>query len=89
MRDTIHQPDHGSNATANSSVGFAALFTAHPASVDESYLEHMRFAAGFSGKLALAAAAALVHALLPFLFEKTASTIVRGLYARTANRGAQ
>lgn len=64
------------------------LFTEHPASVDESYFEHMRFAGWFAGTLLLAAGAALVHAVLPFLFEKTASRIVSQLYDRTHNRGA-
>lgn len=65
----------------------AKLFTDHPHSVDETYFEHMRFAGGFAGTLLLAAGAALVHALLPFLFEKTASKMVAKLYARTHNRG--
>ena len=64
-----------------------AAFTAHPASVDETYGAHFRFALGFSSKLFLAACAALVHALLPFLFEKTASKMVARLYQRTHNRG--
>ena len=64
-------------------------FTAHPASVDETYGEHFRFALGFAGTLFLAAGAALIHALLPFLFEKTASRIVTRLYARTHNRGME
>ncbi|GAB1583170.1 DUF6356 family protein [Phyllobacterium phragmitis] len=63
------------------------LFTDHPASVDETYLEHMAFAAGFSVKLFAAALAAMIHAVLPFLFEKTASGIIRTLYERTHNRG--
>lgn len=63
------------------------LFTSHPASVDETYFEHLRFAAWFSGTLLLAAGAALVHAILPFLFEKTASQIVARLYERTHKRG--
>ena len=63
------------------------LFTDHPESVDETYLEHMRFAGGFSGRLFLAGLAALVHAFLPFLFEKTASSMIRDMYARTHNRG--
>ena len=65
----------------------ATLFTAHPQSVDESYGEHFLFALRFSGLLFLAAFCALVHAFLPFLFEKTASTIIARLYARTHNRG--
>lgn len=65
----------------------ARLFTAHPADVDETYLGHMAFAAWFASRLFLAGGAALVHAFFPFLFETTASRIVRELYERTHNRG--
>jgi Family of unknown function (DUF6356) len=65
----------------------ARLFIEHPASVDETYFGHMAFAGWFAGKLFLAAGAALIHALLPFLFESTASGIIRELYERTHNRG--
>lgn len=64
------------------------IFLDHPAHVDESYLEHMAFAGKFSGKLFLAAGAALVHAVIPCLFEKTASKLIAELYAKTHNRGA-
>ena len=64
-----------------------SLFLTHPRSVDESYFEHMAFAGRFSGKLFLAAGAALVHAVLPFMFEKTASRMIAEMYARTHNRG--
>lgn len=64
------------------------LFTAHPASVDESFGEHFFFATKFSGLLFAAACAALVHAILPFIFEKTASKIVAKLYQKTHNRGS-
>jgi Family of unknown function (DUF6356) len=67
-------------------VRVAKLFTDHPASVDETYLEHMAFAGRFSWRLFLAANAALVHAILPFMFETTASRIIRELYERTHNR---
>jgi len=63
------------------------LFLTHPRSVEETYLEHARFATGFSLSLFAAGAAALVHALVPALFETTASGIIARLYARTANRG--
>lgn len=63
------------------------LFLDHPKSVDESYIEHMCFALWFFSKLATAAGAALVHAILPCCFEKTASSIIAELYARTHNRG--
>ncbi|MER8728569.1 DUF6356 family protein [Mesorhizobium sp. M1227] len=62
-------------------------FTSHPAAVGESYFGHMAFAAWFSSRLFMAAFAALVHAFLPFLFETTASGIIRELYERTHNRG--
>ncbi len=64
------------------------LFTAHPASVDESFGEHFLFAMKFAGLLFAAACAALVHAILPFMFEKTASKIIAKLYHKTHNRGS-
>ena len=66
---------------------FEKLFLTHPRSVGESYFEHTGFALWFAGQLALAALAALCHAILPFTCEKTASTIVARLYERTHNRG--
>ena len=63
------------------------LFLDHPRSVDESYLEHARFASGFSFRLFVAAFCALVHAVLPFAFEKTASRMIAEMYAKTHNRG--
>jgi len=63
------------------------MFLDHPRSVDESYAEHARFAFGFSARLFGAAFAALIHAIFPALFKKSASTIVANLYERTRNRG--
>ena len=65
----------------------ARLFLDHPAKVGEGYFGHMAFAAWFAGKLFLAGGAALVHAFLPFMFETTASGIIRELYERTHHRG--
>ena len=65
-----------------------ACFTNHPASVGESYGEHMRVALGYAVPLTKAAAAAYVHAILPFLFTTTASGIVKGLYDRMTRRCA-
>ena len=65
----------------------AKLFIDHPASVNETYFGHMAFAGWFASKLFMAGGAALVHAFLPFLFETTASRIVRELSERTHNRG--
>ncbi len=58
------------------------LFTDHPASVGESYLEHMGQAGSFSLRLFLASLACLVHALLPFLFVKTGSRLITELHDR-------
>lgn len=63
------------------------LFLDHPATVNESYFEHFAFALGFGLKLLGAAGAALVHAVIPCLFEKTASRIIADLYAKTHTRG--
>lgn len=63
------------------------IFLDHPASVEESYFQHMWFALRFAGLLALAAGAALIHAFIPAACEKTASKITAQLYARTHNRG--
>lgn len=57
-------------------------FTRHPASVGESYLQHMKTSFSFSGPMLLAALAAIVHGLFPFLFVKTGSNTVSRLYER-------
>lgn len=63
------------------------VFLDHPKSVDETYLEHARFAGKFSLKLFGAGFAALIHALIPATFDKTASRMIAEMYAKTHNRG--
>ena len=63
------------------------VFLAHPRSVDENYFEHMAFAGKFSLKLFAAGFCAMIHAIIPCAFEKTASRMIAELYARTHNRG--
>lgn len=65
---------------APQSAGRLSIFTAHPASVNETYFEHMGVALSFSAKLIFAGSVCLVHALLPFLFEKTGSRQVEALH---------
>jgi hypothetical protein len=60
----------------------ARLFTQHPASVGESYLQHLRAAATFGIRMLAGGLACLVHALLPFLFERTASHCIDQLHQR-------
>ena len=55
------------------------LFTEHPASVNESYFEHLCQAWSFSLRLVVAGLACLVHGLLPFLCEKTGSRAITRL----------
>lgn len=57
-------------------------FTQHPAEVGESYWQHQRMALGFAVELFAAGFAALVHALLPFLFVKTGSRAITRLHDR-------
>jgi hypothetical protein len=63
------------------------LFLEHPRSVDESYGEHALFAGGIGIRLIGAGLAALLHAVVPALCERTASRQVAAIYARTHNRG--
>ncbi len=65
---------------------FATMFLDHPATVNESYFGHMRFALGFAFWLAVAAFAALVHAVIPAICETTASRILKRLHARIESR---
>ena len=57
-------------------------FRQHPSDVGETYLEHFRHALGFASRLFVAACACLVHAILPFLFTSTGSTMINNLYSR-------
>jgi hypothetical protein len=61
-------------------------FLAHPRSLNESYLEHQACALRFSFSLFAAAGACLVHALIPGLFERTASRMVESLHRDMATR---
>jgi hypothetical protein len=57
----------------------ANLFTEHPRSVGETYLEHLSSAGGFGVRMTLGGVACLVHAILPFLFTGTGSRTMRRL----------
>jgi hypothetical protein len=68
------------------SFGILSAFLDHPHEVGEGYFEHMLFATRFASLLGLAAGAALVHAVFPFLCKTTASRIIFKLHDRIANR---
>lgn len=59
-----------------------AAFTAHPATVGETYGGHFRTAMGFSLRLFRAAFVCAVHAVFPFLFETTGSEYIADLHRR-------
>lgn len=64
-------------------------FTDHPHAVGETYGEHACAAAGFGGLMIAAGLACLIHAVLPWMFETTASNLVLRLHGRMAARRAQ
>jgi hypothetical protein len=74
-------------------MGFVDLiraFSEHPASVGETYTEHMGRASCFGVRMIAAGCACLVHALLPFLFVHTGSRTIVELNDRMiAGRGTQ
>jgi len=58
------------------------LFTEHPETVGETYLQHMHTASYFGVKMLMGALCCFVHAIFPFLFEKSGSKIITGLHDR-------
>ena len=62
------------------------LFLDHPASVNESYLQHLLFAGRMGVTLLGAGLAAIGHGLFPRLFQRTASTTIRSLAATLEHR---
>ena len=62
------------------------LFTEHPASVGETYGEHLVHASCFGGRMVLAGLACMLHALLPFLCVRTGSQAIEELNAKMLAR---
>jgi len=59
----------------------------HLDDVGETYGEHFAHAGGYGVAMIVGGLACLVHAVAPFLFERTASDCVSRLYGRMARRG--
>ena len=55
-------------------------FNHHLNDVGESYFQHLRHAIGFAATMAVGSIVCLIHALCPFLFRKTGSTIISKMY---------
>lgn len=61
-------------------------FTSHPASVGETYAEHLVAASGFGLRMIIAGLACMLHGLLPFLFVKTGSRCVDALHKQMVTK---
>ena len=62
------------------------LFTEHPHSLGESYLEHLICAAGYGLRMIFAGFAAIIHSIFPFLFETTASDLAKEITGSVDSR---
>jgi len=58
------------------------VFLEHPRSLSENYWEHQQRALGFGMAMIAGGIACVIHALVPALFERTASTTVLRLHER-------
>ena len=58
----------------------------HLGEIKENYFRHFLEALLISLSLIVAASACLIHAIVPFAFKKTASTIMRKILSRTDSR---
>ena len=66
-----------------------SLFTEHPATVNETYLQHLMNATGFALRMIGAGMCCLVHGLFPFLFVRTGSSAVTQLHDRMVTNRAR
>lgn len=70
------------------------LFLDHPASVGESYAEHLGVASSFGVRMIGGGIGCMVHAILPFAFKSAGSDTIGALHRdlvakRNAHRAAQ
>lgn len=65
---------------------FARVFLDHPATVGESYFQHLFFALKASALLIWAGIAAMIHAFVPSLCQTTASRIIKAKHAELTAR---
>ena len=62
------------------------IFTKHPNEVGETYLQHMVAASRYSLTFTLLVFVSLIHAILPFLFTRTASCVIQEMSAHIKER---
>ncbi len=64
------------------------VLTDHLAEIDESYSEHLRVAFTFGVRMVTGGMACIIHAILPFTFQKTGSKCITKLHDEmVTNRG--
>ena len=80
------QPGSAPARLAWLSMNLIRAFTEHPASVGETYTEHLANAVCFGARMLLAGIACLVHGVLPFLFVRTGSRAIIELNDRLTAR---
>ncbi|MDF1758336.1 MAG: DUF6356 family protein [Legionellaceae bacterium] len=64
-----------------------SLFTEHPSSSGETYLQHFRIAFKIGFILIFSGIACVIHSFLPFIFKSTASKSINNLYKLILKRG--
>lgn len=62
------------------------LFRDHPATIGETYWQHLRFAARTGVMMIAGGSACVIHGLFPFLFTTTGSRAIRALAQRIERR---
>jgi len=62
------------------------LFTAHPASVGETYFGHLLQATSFGLRMLIAGIACILHGLFPFWFVTTGSDAMKELHSEMSAR---
>jgi hypothetical protein len=63
-------------------MGLRRLFTEHPDSVGETYLQHAGVATSFGVRMLFGGVACLLHAIFPFAFRRTGSDCITDLHDR-------
>ena len=62
------------------------IFTEHPHRVGETYFQHLRFALIFGMQMIMGGLACLIHAIFPFLFQKTGSNFLLKMASKLIER---
>ena len=70
-------------------IKISKIFTQHPKSNGETYFEHMRCAAYYGFRMVMSGLAAIVHSILPFIFETAASDCAKMVNKEVERRKLQ